>query len=816
MKNKQRIAGGFVALCMAASVLPVSAQAARLDRYDDIPANAWYYDAVDHMVAEDYFEGVSDSEFAPDAKMTRAMFVTVLARYDNATYKTSQSAYVDVPTGTWYTGAVNWAAYNGLVEGKGGGRFDPDGLVTREEMCTILNRYFLLKDLDLEKQNVSVSFKDANKISTWATGAVKKCVQYGIVTGYPDGTFLPQATATRAEVASILYKLSLLIKKGALPGGSGSSGGSGGSGGSGSGGSGGSGGGSETVISAGDLVGQGLDKAAALANKSLNDDKDAAGAETSLDYVQKAGRGVIDVRSEAELTRDFSTVLVEEAVEMISVAKAATTGEELTESQIKKAIGFVSDELGMPVSDAWKNALAKDLAARTEGLGKAMHAELRNHNGGYPFTAIAVEDGAGVVLYTVDMAAGKASLTDEQIVAALAKELGGQMKESLRSHNSAAYKLNLDAELELDFTIAQDKALAECTDTVDVEISAYLKGDGSVLYYYNTETEMDCLKTEITPDQQNRYDEKINEVLQTALDKVLENSDTRIPAGMDVKPLLTGDNVRSLLNGDYDELYDEIDEVVGNMATEEQIDAELAKQEEYDFTFGQLVDALENPKLSNGMKKTFKNYMVKAAVAKIHEKVDGTDYEDAVKAVDQYIAHTAINGVIHRNYPDAAYLDSFTEEVKEEAINSGKLDALIDALKEEDAVADAIDTAEPFEKLMTFDSMREMPMGEFADVLRDKNVADAMDKQDESVLEDITASLAAIPNGASVTIGGRKISAAKISAVKTANTPKAARLAVADVMDALDTLTLADFDDGEDITVHYTGGDYTMNMTIYA
>ena len=67
MKNKQRIAGGFIALCMAASVLPVSAQAARLDRYDDIPANAWYYDAVDHMVAEDFFEGVSDSEFAPDA-----------------------------------------------------------------------------------------------------------------------------------------------------------------------------------------------------------------------------------------------------------------------------------------------------------------------------------------------------------------------------------------------------------------------------------------------------------------------------------------------------------------------------------------------------------------------------------------------------------------------------------------------------------------------------------------------------------------------------------------------------------------------------
>ena len=219
MKRKHRIGSGVMALCMAAAMLPVSAQAARLDRFDDIPTDAWYYDAVDHMVSKDYFEGVSDDEFAPNAKMTRAMFVTVLARFDNATYKTSQSAYTDVPVGTWYTGAVNWAAYNKLVEGKGGGKFDPDGYVTREEICTILNRYFLFKEMSFEKQNVSVSFTDADKINTWASGSVKKCVQYGIVTGYPDGSFLPQATATRAEVASILYKLSLLIEEGALPGG---------------------------------------------------------------------------------------------------------------------------------------------------------------------------------------------------------------------------------------------------------------------------------------------------------------------------------------------------------------------------------------------------------------------------------------------------------------------------------------------------------------------------------------------------------------------------------------------------------------------
>ena len=823
MKNKQRIIGGLMALCMSISVLPVSAGAARLDRFDDIPKNAWYYDAVDHMVAEDYFEGVSKNEFAPDATMTRAMFVTVLARYDNATYKTSQSAYIDVPAGEWYTGAVNWAAYNGLVDGKGSGRFDPDGYVTREEMCVIIDRYLQMKNLKLDKQNVSVGFQDAAKISTWADGAVKRCVQYGIVSGYPDNTVRPQGTATRAEVAAMIYRLAILAEGGALvevpaggTGGSAGGGVGGGSGGSG-GGTGGSGG-EETAISASDLVGQGLNKAVLLAHNSLNDGAGASAAKTSLDYEQGSGKkGTITIESEVELMEDFSTVLAEEAVETVNVAVAATTGKELTKSEIKNAVNYVSDELGVPVSSKLVDELAEELSRKTEGLGAAMHKELRNYKDGteYPFTAIAVTGGSGSVLYTVDFSSGSPEVERSKIISTLAKELSAQLKDSLRSHKRATSKLDLEAELKLNFTIVEDEALAQCTDVVDVEISVVIEGDGTIEYYYD---EMDHLVMEITLEQQEEYDEKINDLLQTALDKVLEDSDTKIPVGMDVETLLTGENVRALVSGDYDVLYDDIDTVVGSVLTEEQINDAL-ENAGYDFTFGEIVESIfDNSTVKPGVKNTFRNYMVKAASKKISDKVEDTDYEDAVTSnVANSMAYAALSGLMEREFPKSNNVfEDGAESARKTVINSGELDELIDTVKEEKQVKKAVDTAKPFEKLMTFDSMREMPMGEFGDILRDKNVADAIDEQEESILEDITASLAAIPDGASVTIGGRKISAAKISAVKTANTSKAARLAVADVMDTLDTLTLADFDDGEKITVHYTGGDYTMNMTIYA
>lgn len=139
--RKQRIISILLTLCMVFALLPTTALAAGADKFTDVSKDSWYYKEVSWVVENGYYKGTSDTTFAPDDAMTRAMFVTVLARYAGAKLDSTQSTFTDVPTGEWYTGAVNWAAKNKIVEGRGNGIFDPHTAVTREEMCTILDRY---------------------------------------------------------------------------------------------------------------------------------------------------------------------------------------------------------------------------------------------------------------------------------------------------------------------------------------------------------------------------------------------------------------------------------------------------------------------------------------------------------------------------------------------------------------------------------------------------------------------------------------------------------------------------------------------------
>ena len=128
----------------------------------------------------------------------------------------------------------------------------------------------------------------------------------------------------------------------------------------------------------------------------------------------------------------------------------------------------------------------------------------------------------------------------------------------------------------------------------------------------------------------------------------------------------------------------------------------------------------------------------------------------------------------------------------------------------------AIEAAEPFEGLMTFDSLRQMYFEDFAEILEVKVVASAIDAQEDGMMQDITAAFAAVPDGSTVTIGAEKISEKQIKALKAADTTKEARLAAIDVLDAMGKLSLSSFEDGLDVTLDYTGGSYTVNMTIQA
>lgn len=213
--KKQRILSALLALCIVFSLVP-TALAEKADDFTDVSRSDWYYQFVDYVTSKGYFNGVADKTFAPAENMTRAMFVTVLFRFDGAKGDRSQSAFTDVAPGEWYTDAINWAAANRIVDGVGDGKFAPNDPITRAQMCTMIERYLALykkawKVTLPETGSVSVMV-DENAIPAYALAAVKQCQRHGLVNGFEDGTFRPNELSTRAQVAAVIYRMSYLVQ----------------------------------------------------------------------------------------------------------------------------------------------------------------------------------------------------------------------------------------------------------------------------------------------------------------------------------------------------------------------------------------------------------------------------------------------------------------------------------------------------------------------------------------------------------------------------------------------------------------------------
>ncbi|MCL1882228.1 MAG: S-layer homology domain-containing protein, partial [Defluviitaleaceae bacterium] len=101
-----------------------------------------------------------------------------------------------------------WAAYMGIVSGVGNDRFDPSAPITREQMAAMLRRFITVFEVELPMLDPEeiTPFTDQDSISAWAAHSVEYIQAAGIIGGFPDGSFAPQATATRAEVASLFAR----------------------------------------------------------------------------------------------------------------------------------------------------------------------------------------------------------------------------------------------------------------------------------------------------------------------------------------------------------------------------------------------------------------------------------------------------------------------------------------------------------------------------------------------------------------------------------------------------------------------------------
>ncbi len=176
--------------------------------YFDVKPGSWYEQSVQYATEHGLMNGTGSNTFEPESTMTRAMLVTVLWRYANAP-KPGANPFTDVPNGKWYTDAVAWAAENGVVNGVGDGKFEPDGSVTREQMATILYRYAQKTGIDTSKHTELSAFPDASRVSAYARAPMQWIVAEGVIGGSRENGqdwLNPQGNATRAEVATILMR----------------------------------------------------------------------------------------------------------------------------------------------------------------------------------------------------------------------------------------------------------------------------------------------------------------------------------------------------------------------------------------------------------------------------------------------------------------------------------------------------------------------------------------------------------------------------------------------------------------------------------
>lgn len=172
--------------------------------FTDVTEGNWFYKAVAYVYEQKLMSGVSETEFAPQTSLTRAMLAQVLYNMENQPEVTTTGAFTDVPDHQWYANAVNWAASENIVAGMGDGIFAPNSPVTREQMAAILYRYAQYKGYDTTKTADISDFADGNKTSAWAVPAMQWAVGTGLISGQGDGILAPNGTATRAEVAQIL------------------------------------------------------------------------------------------------------------------------------------------------------------------------------------------------------------------------------------------------------------------------------------------------------------------------------------------------------------------------------------------------------------------------------------------------------------------------------------------------------------------------------------------------------------------------------------------------------------------------------------
>ncbi|MBO7209327.1 MAG: S-layer homology domain-containing protein [Clostridia bacterium] len=176
--------------------------------FKDIKSTDWFYEDVLKVYHNGIITGTSANEFSPNIDVTRAMFAKILHRLDGEPAVNYAMPFTDFNHGEWYGEAVRWAASNKIINGITDTTFAPNEKVTREQIAAMIFRYINYKGKGPNGAwAATLPFKDSSDISGWSRASIMYCFGEKLMSGDENRYFNPQSFATRAEVATVINRL---------------------------------------------------------------------------------------------------------------------------------------------------------------------------------------------------------------------------------------------------------------------------------------------------------------------------------------------------------------------------------------------------------------------------------------------------------------------------------------------------------------------------------------------------------------------------------------------------------------------------------
>ena len=208
----------FAALFALLMVLScVTVATAAKTGFSDVGEGRWSAASINYAVDKGYMKGVGGDKFDPEGSLTRAMVATVLWRREGEPAPTAPSGFSDVPAGEWYADAVAWAKETGVVKGITEKTFEPDGLITREQLATMLFRFSSALVPDAGERADLSAFADYAKVSDWANEPLGWAVAAGLVKGTDGNRLAPDEGATREQFAAIIERFDAYAENAETP-----------------------------------------------------------------------------------------------------------------------------------------------------------------------------------------------------------------------------------------------------------------------------------------------------------------------------------------------------------------------------------------------------------------------------------------------------------------------------------------------------------------------------------------------------------------------------------------------------------------------